>query len=67
MLESLALNGSLLLSVNGNAGCGVQLTEDDNSFGPGFNSIGGGWYVHWSWKPMTCLRKILQVCHGTHG
>jgi hypothetical protein len=23
----------------------VQLTEDYNSFGPGFNSIGGGWYI----------------------
>ncbi|KAG2364713.1 glycoside hydrolase family 16 protein [Suillus spraguei] len=32
-------------SVDGNAGCGVQLTEDYNSFGPGFNSIGGGWYA----------------------
>ncbi|KAH7908753.1 glycoside hydrolase family 16 protein [Hygrophoropsis aurantiaca] len=32
-------------TVNGNAGCGVQLTEDDNSFGPGFNNIGGGWYA----------------------
>ncbi|KIJ67434.1 glycoside hydrolase family 16 protein [Hydnomerulius pinastri MD-312] len=32
-------------SANGNAGCGIQLTEDDNSFGPGFNNIGGGWYA----------------------
>ncbi|KAG1725581.1 glycoside hydrolase family 16 protein [Suillus paluster] len=30
-------------AANGNAGCGVQLTEDYNSFGPGFNSIDGGW------------------------
>ncbi|KAH0835784.1 hypothetical protein J3R83DRAFT_9627 [Lanmaoa asiatica] len=35
----------LPLPVNGNAGCGVKLTEDDNSFGPGFNNIGGGWYA----------------------
>lgn len=27
-----------------NAGCGVALA-DDNSFGPDFNSIGGGWWV----------------------
>ncbi|KAF9233225.1 glycoside hydrolase family 16 protein [Melanogaster broomeanus] len=26
-------------------GCGVLLTEDDNSFGPNFNNIGGGWYA----------------------
>ncbi|KAF8128986.1 glycoside hydrolase family 16 protein [Boletus edulis] len=32
-------------TVNGNAGCGVKLTEDYNSFGPGFNNIGGGWYA----------------------
>ncbi|OJA16778.1 hypothetical protein AZE42_03308 [Rhizopogon vesiculosus] len=32
-------------TANGNAGCGVQLTEDYNSFGPGFNSVGGGWYA----------------------
>ncbi|KAG0703028.1 glycoside hydrolase family 16 protein [Suillus ampliporus] len=32
-------------AANGNAGCGVQLTEDYNSFGPGFNSIDGGWYA----------------------
>lgn len=32
-------------AADGNAGCGVQLTEDYNSFGPGFNSIGGGWYA----------------------
>ncbi|KAF9239252.1 glycoside hydrolase family 16 protein [Melanogaster broomeanus] len=31
--------------VNGNAGCGVQFTEDDDSFGPNFNMIGGGWYA----------------------
>ncbi|KAN0078477.1 glycoside hydrolase family 16 protein [Tylopilus felleus] len=31
--------------VDGNVGCGVQLTEDYNSFGPGFNSIAGGWYA----------------------
>ncbi|KAH7910214.1 glycoside hydrolase family 16 protein [Hygrophoropsis aurantiaca] len=30
---------------NSNSGCGVQLTEDDNSFGPGFNDVGGGWYA----------------------
>ncbi|KAH0835850.1 glycoside hydrolase family 16 protein [Lanmaoa asiatica] len=27
-----------------NSGCGVALA-DGNSFGPGFNSIGGGWYA----------------------
>ncbi|KAG9310378.1 glycoside hydrolase family 16 protein [Chiua virens] len=27
-----------------NAGCGVKLS-DNNSFGPNFNNIGGGWYV----------------------
>ncbi|KAG1765439.1 glycoside hydrolase family 16 protein [Suillus occidentalis] len=32
-------------SVNGNSGCGVRLTEDYNSFGPGFNSVNGGWYA----------------------
>ncbi|KAG0703323.1 glycoside hydrolase family 16 protein [Suillus ampliporus] len=32
-------------TVDYNVGCGVQLTEDDNSFGPGFNNIGGGWYA----------------------
>lgn len=32
-------------SVAYNAGCGVKLTEDKKSFGPGFNSIGGGWYA----------------------
>lgn len=37
------LNLNLVSPVNGNQGCGVQLTEDHNSFGPGFNSIGGGW------------------------
>ena len=37
------LKRSLVLSVNGNVGCGVKLIEDYNSFGPGFNNIGGGW------------------------
>ncbi|KAG2153377.1 glycoside hydrolase family 16 protein [Suillus clintonianus] len=32
-------------SVAYNVGCAVKLTEDDNSFGPGFNRIGGGWYA----------------------
>ncbi|EGN97297.1 glycoside hydrolase family 16 protein [Serpula lacrymans var. lacrymans S7.3] len=32
-------------TVNGNAGCGIQYTEDDNSFGPDFNNVGGGWYA----------------------
>ncbi|EGN97292.1 glycoside hydrolase family 16 protein [Serpula lacrymans var. lacrymans S7.3] len=26
-------------------GCSIQLTEDNNSFGPGFNGVGGGWYA----------------------
>ena len=30
--------------VNGNTGCGV-LSNKANSYGPSFNSIGGGWYV----------------------
>ncbi|QRV78202.1 glycoside hydrolase family 16 protein [Ceratobasidium sp. AG-Ba] len=30
--------------VNGNAGCGVK-SPDGNSYGPSFNSAGGGWYV----------------------
>ncbi|KAG6380032.1 glycoside hydrolase family 16 protein [Boletus reticuloceps] len=41
----LPVKHDLLLLVNGNAGCGVKLTEDYNSFGPGFNNIGGGWYA----------------------
>ncbi|KAG2074821.1 glycoside hydrolase family 16 protein [Suillus decipiens] len=32
-------------SVAYNAGCGVKLTEDKNSFGPAFNQNGGGWYA----------------------
>ncbi|KAG2142258.1 glycoside hydrolase family 16 protein [Suillus bovinus] len=32
-------------SVAYNVGCGVQHTRDNNSFGPGFNRIGGGWYA----------------------
>ncbi|KAG1777267.1 glycoside hydrolase family 16 protein [Suillus placidus] len=32
-------------TANGNSGCGVRLTEDYNSYGPGFNSINGGWYA----------------------
>ncbi|KAG2366690.1 glycoside hydrolase family 16 protein [Suillus spraguei] len=32
-------------SVAGNAGCAVKLTQDMNSFGPGFNRNGGGWYA----------------------
>ncbi|KAG9312761.1 glycoside hydrolase family 16 protein [Chiua virens] len=31
--------------VNGNSGCGVQYTYDDNSFGPDYNNAGGGWYA----------------------
>ncbi|GLB43086.1 putative glycoside hydrolase family 16 protein [Lyophyllum shimeji] len=31
-------------AVNGNAGCGVKLSEA-NSYGPPFNSNGGGWYA----------------------
>ncbi|KAF7789293.1 hypothetical protein EIP86_000236 [Pleurotus ostreatoroseus] len=31
-------------SVNNNAGCGVKATAT-NSFGPSFNSAGGGWYA----------------------
>ncbi|KAG8934493.1 hypothetical protein FRC02_009840 [Tulasnella sp. 418] len=30
--------------VNGNAGCGVA-NNKPNSYGPGFNNIGGGWYA----------------------
>lgn len=30
--------------VNYNNGCGAGFTED-NSYGPGFNSAGGGWYA----------------------
>jgi hypothetical protein len=29
---------------NGNSGCGVQVTQA-NSYGPGFNAAGGGWYA----------------------
>lgn len=32
-------------SVAYNIGCAVKLTEDNNSFGPRFNNIGGGWYA----------------------
>ncbi|TFY81316.1 hypothetical protein EWM64_g2693 [Hericium alpestre] len=32
------------VATNGNAGCGVQVT-DANSYGPGFNNNGGGWYA----------------------
>ncbi|KAF4622600.1 hypothetical protein D9613_009003 [Agrocybe pediades] len=31
-------------SVNGNTGCGVQFPTS-NSYGPAFNSAGGGWYA----------------------
>ncbi|KAF8761258.1 glycoside hydrolase family 16 protein [Rhizoctonia solani] len=31
-------------TVNGNAGCGVQAPVA-NSYGPAFNSVGGGWYA----------------------
>ena len=31
-------------AVNGNQGCGNSFTTP-NSYGPGFNSAGGGWYV----------------------
>ncbi|KDQ51418.1 glycoside hydrolase family 16 protein [Jaapia argillacea MUCL 33604] len=31
-------------SVNGNAGCGVQVSTAD-SYGPAFNTNGGGWYA----------------------
>ncbi|KAL5488346.1 hypothetical protein ACEPAI_6454 [Sanghuangporus weigelae] len=31
-------------AVNGNAGCGVGV-DKSNSYGPGFNAAGGGWYV----------------------
>ena len=30
--------------MNGNAGCGVRSTAS-NSYGPAFNSAGGGWYA----------------------
>ncbi|KAJ8591346.1 glycoside hydrolase family 16 protein [Rhizopogon salebrosus TDB-379] len=55
-----------------NAGCGVQLTEDYNSFGPGFNSIGGGWYAMertndyikvWFWE----RGNIFAPFDATHG
>lgn len=29
---------------NGNSGCGVHI-NDNKSYGPQFNSNGGGWYV----------------------
>jgi hypothetical protein len=32
----------------------VTLTEDKNSFGPGFNKIGGGWCV-------TCLETLSTL------
>ncbi|KAG2050252.1 glycoside hydrolase family 16 protein [Suillus hirtellus] len=32
-------------SVAYNVGCGVKYAQDNRSFGPGFNSIGGGWYA----------------------
>ncbi|KAJ8520274.1 hypothetical protein ONZ45_g2850 [Pleurotus djamor] len=32
------------VAVNGNTGCGVR-QNDANSYGPGFNNNGGGWYV----------------------
>lgn len=31
-------------AANGNAGCGVKF-PDTNSYGPSFNSNGGGWYA----------------------
>jgi hypothetical protein len=52
-----------------NAGCGVKLTEDKKSFGPGFNSIGGGWCVTGpeAYFQYSCgLQVLLQVCYGTH-
>ncbi|KAG2074810.1 glycoside hydrolase family 16 protein [Suillus decipiens] len=33
------------VSVAGNVGCAVKLTDDPNSFGPAFNNISGGWYA----------------------
>ena len=32
------------VNTDGNSGCGVQATQA-NSYGPGLNSIGGGWYA----------------------
>ncbi|KAJ3909301.1 endo-1,3(4)-beta-glucanase-like protein [Lentinula edodes] len=39
-----ALQSDCDTAVNGNAGCGVSFT-DARSFGPTFNSNGGGWYA----------------------
>lgn len=39
------MKGSSSLSGTESGGCSVSLTEDDNSFGPGFNDIRGGWWV----------------------
>lgn len=32
-------------SKNSNEGCGVSYSTQANSFGPSFNTAGGGWYV----------------------
>ncbi|KAH8822653.1 laminarinase [Flagelloscypha sp. PMI_526] len=32
-------------AVNSNAGCGVRLTGESNTYGPGFNNNGGGFYA----------------------
>ncbi|KAG5636450.1 hypothetical protein H0H81_007992 [Sphagnurus paluster] len=33
------------VAINYNAGCGVRFTSDPLSFGPPFNTAGGGWFV----------------------
>lgn len=43
------------VSVNQNAGCGVQAPTTDDSFGPAFNAGGGGWYA------MERTTDIIQV------
>ncbi|CAE6419931.1 unnamed protein product [Rhizoctonia solani] len=58
-------------TVNGNAGCGVQAPLA-NSYGPSFNSNGGGWYAMertstyikvWFW-PRNSATVPLQVKNG---
>ncbi|KAF9220689.1 glycoside hydrolase family 16 protein [Gyrodon lividus] len=64
-------------TVDYNEGCAVQLTEDDNSFGPNFNQHGGGWYAMertdnyisvWFWErgDISAPWDIVSGAHTVH-
>lgn len=40
-----AVSNTCDASLNSNEGCGVSYTSQPTSFGPAFNTAGGGWYV----------------------